>query len=313
MKTGLVSVDGHNFPNLALGKIAAFHRSLGDTVEWANPLFGNYDRVYMSKVFTFTPDCMDIYDCEVVKGGTGYDYTTKLPDYIDRLQPDYSIYSNIDSKTAYGFLTRGCPNKCKWCIVPLKEGNVRPYMDVDEIAIDGRNKLVLMDNNVLASDYGIAQLEKIADNGYRIDLNQGNSARLVNDEIAGLFARIIWIGSMIRFAADTPRQIAEVDEAMARIDRYREALGKKPAQYLVYTMIDGDIDECYERLTYWRSNKRMRIVAQPFRDFNNPSQIIPQWQKDMAHWANRRELWASCDFKDFQPRKDFKCSEYFNK
>ena len=116
---------------------------------------------------------------------------------------------------------------------------------------------------------------------------------------------------MIRFAADTPRQIAEVDEAMARIDRYREALGKTPAQYLVYTMIDGDIDECYERLTYWRSNKRMRIVAQPFRDFNNPKQIIPQWQKDMAHWANRRELWTTCDFKEFQPRKGFVCGEYF--
>ena len=312
MRIGLVDVDGHNFPNLAIGKIAAFHKSIGDTVEWANPLFGNYDRVYMSKVFTFTPDCMDIYDCEVVKGGTGYSLTTVLPDYIDRLQPDYSIYPDIDSKTAYGFLTRGCPNKCKWCIVPLKEGNVHPYMDIDEITQGGRRtNVILMDNNVLASDYGIAQLEKIADKGYRIDLNQGNSARLVNDEISGLFARITWIGSMIRFAADTPRQIAEVDEAMARIDGYREALGKKPDQYLVYTMIDGDIDECYERLSYWRSNKRMRIVAQPFRDFNNPKQTIPQWQKDMARWANRPELWKSCDFKDYSPRKGFTCSEYF--
>lgn len=137
MNIGLIDVDGHNFPNLAIGKIAAYHRSIGDSVEWANPLFGNYDRVYASKVFTFTPDFTDYYDCEVVKGGTGYDYTTKLPDYIDRMQPDYSIYPNIDRKTAYGFLTRGCPNKCKWCIVPKKEGDIKPYMDVDEIAIDG--------------------------------------------------------------------------------------------------------------------------------------------------------------------------------
>lgn len=310
---GLIDADGGKFPNLALMKISAYHKSIGDSVEWADPMFGVYDRVYASKVFVFTPDFTDYYDCEIARGGTGYDVHSVLPDEIDRLQPDYSIYPDIDSKTAYGFLTRGCPNKCKWCIVPLKEGNVHPYMDIDEITQCGkRPNVVLMDNNVLASDYGIAQLEKIADKGYRIDLNQGNSARLVNDEIAGLFARIRWIGSMIRFAADTPRQIAEVDEAMARIDGYREALGKKPAQYLVYTMIDGDIDECYERLTYWRSNKRMRIVAQPFRDFNNPRQIIPQWQKDMAHWANRRELWASCDFKDFSPRKGFVCREYFN-
>ncbi len=54
-----------------------------------------------------------------------------------------------------------------------------------------------------------------------------------------------------------------------------------------------------------------KIVAQPFRDFNNPKQIIPKWQKDMAQWANRRELWASCDFKQFEPRKGFVCGEYF--
>lgn len=308
MKIGLVDVDGHNFPNLALGKIAAFHKSIGDSVEWANPLFGNYDRVYMSKVFTFTPDCMDIYDCEVVKGGTGYDYTTKLPDYIDSLQPDYSIYPDIDSKTAYGFLTRGCPNKCKWCIVPKKEGNIAPYMDVEEITQGGRRtNIILMDNNVLASDYGIAQLEKIADKGYRIDLNQGNSARLVNDEIAKLFAKIKWINGTIRFAADTPQQIVECEQAMRKIDE----MSDKPKHYIIYTMIGDNIKEDYERLSYFRTFQRVRIHAQPFRDFNNPNQIIPQWQKDMARWSMRRELWTTCDFKDFSPRKGFTCNEYF--
>lgn len=131
---GLIDVDKTRFPNLALGKITAYHRSLGDNVEWANPMFGNYDRVYASKVFVFTPDFTDLYDCEIVRGGTGYDIHSVLPDYIDRLQPDYSIYPNIDNKTAYGFLTRGCPNKCPWCCVPIKEGAIRPYMDVDEIS-----------------------------------------------------------------------------------------------------------------------------------------------------------------------------------
>lgn len=312
-RIGLIDVDGGKFPNLALGKLSAYHKAQGDFVEWAMPMFGEYDRVYASKIFTFTPDFTDNYDCEIVRGGTGYDLHAVLPTEIDRLQPDYSIYPQVDKKTAYGFLTRGCPNKCRWCIVPLKEGNVHPYMDIDEITLGGqRPNVVLMDNNILACDYGIEQLVKIADKGYRIDLNQGNSARLVTEEVAELFARIRWIGSMIRFAADTPRQLAEVDAAVARIDKHREVLGKKPAQYLVYTMIDGDINECYDRLMYFRGNKRMRIVAQPFRDFNNPKQTIPRWQKDMAHWANRRELWASCDFKDFKPRKDFECSEYFN-
>lgn len=311
-RIGLIDVDGGKFPNLALMKLSAYHKSQGDEVEWVEPMYWDYDRVYQSKIFTFSKDIERTFPCEVVRGGTGYDLHAVLPSEIDRLQPDYSIYSQVDKRTAYGFLTRGCPNKCVWCIVPLKEGNVHPYMDIDEITLGGqRPNVCLMDNNILACDYGIEQLVKIADKGYRIDLNQGNSARLVTEDVAELFARIRWIGSMIRFAADTPRQLAEVDAAMARIDKHREALGKKPAQYLVYTMIGGDINECYDRLMYFRGNKRMRIVAQPFRDFNNPKQIIPQWQKDMAHWANRRELWASCDFMDFRVRADFVCKEYF--
>ena len=116
---------------------------------------------------------------------------------------------------------------------------------------------------------------------------------------------------MIRFAADTPRQIAEVEKAMALIDKSRVEQGKTPSQYLIYTMIGDDMEEDYERLSHFRSNKRVRIVAQPFRDFNNPKQVIPKWQRDMAHWANRRELWSSCDFKEFSPRKGFVCNEYF--
>lgn len=55
MRIGLVSVDGRKFPNLALGKLSAWHKAQGDSVEWADPMFGEYDRVYMSKIFNFTP------------------------------------------------------------------------------------------------------------------------------------------------------------------------------------------------------------------------------------------------------------------
>lgn len=312
MRIGLVAIDKTLFPNVALGKLSAWHKAQGDSVEWADPMFGEYDRVYMSKIFTFSPDCTDNYDCEIVCGGTGYDMHKELPDYIDRLQPDYSIFPQVDDKTAYGFLTRGCPNKCPWCCVPIKEGKIHPYMDIDEITQCGkRPNVVLMDNNILASDFGIHQLEKIADKGYSIDLNQGNSARLVDESIAKLFGRIRFKGSIIRFAADTPRQIAECEKAMALVDKYRVGKGKAPAHYLIYTMIGSDMQEAHERLSYFRNNKRVRIVAQPYRDFNNPKQIIPQWQKDMAHWANKHQLYKSCTFKEFSPRKNFTCKEYF--
>lgn len=308
MKIGLIDVDGTKFPNLALGKIAAYHRSLGDIVEWVEPLYWDYDRVYQSKVFAFTPDTRRIFPCEVVKGGTGYDIHSAPPPEIDRLQPDYSIFPNVDHHTAYGFLTRGCPNKCPWCCVPRKEGNIRPYMDVDEIAVDSRNKLILMDNNILACDYGLQQIEKIITRGYRVDFNQALDARLITDEIARMLAKVRWL-THIRLGCDTPRQIVDCERAMKMIDSY----SKIPKSYLMYAMINSDLQESYERLMHFRNNKRVRVVAQPFRDLDNPRQVIPQWQRDMARWAMRREFWTQFDFKQFHPRKNFTCNKYFAK
>ena len=306
-RIGLIDVDGKGsaFPNLALMKIAAYHKSIGDEVEWASALFGNYDKVYKSKVFNFSPDDNEYYDCPIECGGTGYDIHKTLPNEIDLITPDYSLYPSIDRKTAYGFLTRGCVNKCKWCVVPRKEGSARPYMDVEEIAVDGRTNLILMDNNVLAIDYGLEQIEKIIRKGYRVDFNQALDARLITPDIAKMLAQVKWL-TPIRLGCDTPKQVEDCERAMKMIDSYR----KTPMQYLLYTMLGIDITEAYSRLSHWRENKRVRLVAQPYRDpdsINTP----PQWQLDMARWAMRRELYAQCDFKEFSPRKGFICNDYF--
>ena len=92
MKIGLIDVDGHNFPNLALMKISAYHTKIGDIVEWYD-MFSEYDIVYKSKVFTFTKD----YDYEIrsnciVSGGTGYNMGNDL--FCDNEIPDYDLYSN---------------------------------------------------------------------------------------------------------------------------------------------------------------------------------------------------------------------------
>lgn len=307
-KIGLIDVDRTRFPNLAMMKISCYHKNLGDEVEFVDPIFsGGYDKVYMSKIFTFTPDWeYPIIADEIERGGTGYNLQKVLPREIDRLQPDYSLYG-VAENMAYGFLTRGCPNKCKWCVVPLKEGKQKPYMDIDEIAIDGRKNIILMDNNVLASDYGLEQIEKIIKRGYRIDFNQAMDARLVTDDIAKMLAKVQWLNNIIRFGCDTTKQIGECKRAMAMINKYR----KSPANYNLYTMIGDDIKEDYARLSAFREDKKVIISAQPFRDFNNPNQIIPQWQLDLARWAMFRAIYRVCDFKDYEPRKGFKCKEYF--
>lgn len=243
----------------------------------------------------------------MIRGGTGYDYHTKLPDYIEEMNPDYSIYPQVDTRTAYGFLTRGCPNKCPWCIVPRKEGAISPYRDVDTISEGGRRThLILMDNNVLASPFGLEQIEKIVDRKFRVDFNQALDARLITPEIAELLSRVKWL-RYIRLGCDTPQQVIQCENVIRMIDKYCG----KPMYYLLYTMIGKDLQESYERISRWRHEKNIVCVAQPFRDPLNPRHVVPQWQKDLAHWSMRRELYKKCDFKDFEVRKGFKCIKWF--
>lgn len=309
MKIGLIDVDGRNFPNLALMKLSAYHKAKGDTVEWYG-IFEKYDIVYMSKIFTHTIDyTQSIPNTEkIVRGGTGYDIHSRLPEEAEKITPDYSIYSFIDKKTAYGFLTRGCIRNCPWCVVPRKEGNIRAYQDVDEIAVNGRTNLILMDNNILAAgEYGIQQLQKIIDRGYRIDLNQAMDARLVTDDVAEVLAKVKWL-KYIRFGCDTQSQIKECDQAIALI-RDKGYSG----EFFLYTMLHGDIQECYERISYWKDKHKGKVTcfAQPYLNSTTTRQNIPQWQKDLARWAIKKQIYKTTSFEDYEPRKGFKCKQYF--
>lgn len=288
----------------------------------------------MSKVFNFSPDYQYVINNaeRVIKGGTGYfientdmvfvhgkeELWAKLPIGMDRCQPDYSIYPNVPSDYAYGFLTRGCPNNCKWCVVPRKEGAIVPYMDVDDIAIEGRTKLVLMDNNFLAAgDYAHEQLDKIIERGYRVDFNQALDARLVTDDFAKKLAKVKWLDkNRIRFGCDTLVQVKECERAMEMIVRYGFH-----GEFFLYTMLNDNFQECYNRIHYWwdiLQDKRERhagnwvyAYAQPYRDPYNPHRPIPQWQKDMANWVNKKAHFVAHSFEEFEPRKGFKCIEYF--
>lgn len=304
MNIALMAVDS-NYPNLALMKISAWHKAHGDNVEWYNP-FDNFDKLYMAKIFTFSPDYLQYINNtkEIEKGGTGYDIYHKLDNCIDMMQPDYDLYPNIERNLSYGFITRGCINKCKWCVVPQKEGNIHPYMDIDDITVNGlRSHAILMDNNVLACSYGISQIQKNVDKKYHVDFNQGLDARLVTPEIAKLLAKVKWI-KRIRFGCDTPAQIKECEKA---IDLIRSA--GYHGEFFLYCII-MDFYESYKRISYWRHDKKVLPFAQPYRSLNK-NNIVPQWQKDLAHWCNRKEIFSKCSFEEYIPRKGFCCSEYF--
>ena len=245
------------FPNYALMKISAYHKALGDTVEWWNS-DKEYDKVYSSKIFDFTPE-NPLLPSDTVKGGTGYGLFTDLPKEIDDMFPDYSIYPDCDY--AIGYITRGCPNNCRWCVVPHKEGAIRPYRIWEQLVRPDSNKLVLMDNNILACDYGIEQLKSLIDSGYQIDLNQGMDARLVNDSIAAILANLKWI-KYIRFSCDTIPQIEAIHNAAALLEKY----GVKPYRLFIYLLVTENIENAECRVEQLKKLKGITIYAQAERN-----------------------------------------------
>lgn len=278
-----------SFPNYALMKISAWHKAKGDTVEWWNPLY-RYDRVYSSKVFDFTP--VDLYLPEdAVRGGTGYrdiPMDKTLPPEMDNMFPDYSIYPECDY--AIGYITRGCSNNCRWCVVPQKEGKIRPYRTWRELVRQDTDKLVLMDNNILACEYGIKQLESLIGSGYRIDLNQGMDARLVTEQAADILSRLSWI-RFLRFSCDQRAQIAPIRRTVELLMER----GVRPYRIFIYLLVTSDLADASERVEALKGYKGINLYAQAER--NERLGIIPNnmqmefQQRYVYSGRYRLEIW----------------------
>ena len=301
MNIGLVDVDGHGFPNFALMKISAWHKRNGDTVEWFDPLFSRCDRIYASKVFTFTePYRYFPNDCEVIKGGTGYDFTVKLPDEIENCAPDYEIYPRYSY--ALGFLSRGCIRNCPWCVVPRKEGAIRPVDDIERIYREsGRRHIVLMDNNFLAcpTEFVQEQLEKARKLNLLLDFNQALDVRLVTDENAIWLARTKWRGpkggAYMRLACDTGSIIPIVKDAIRKL-RKAGYVG----HFLIY-FLAKEVKETLNRIAEITSfDRKVDPFVMPWRNLDGDGQIAGDDLKRLARWCNMASIRKSCRFEDYK-------------
>ena len=278
-------IQHKTFPNYALMKISAYHKSQGDNVEWWLPL-SHYDKVYSSKIFDFTPE-NPYLPPDTIKGGTGYYVKSVLPDEIEEMFPDYSIYPDCDY--AIGFITRGCINK--WCVVPEKEGYIKPYREWRQLVRPDSDKLVLMDNNILACTFGIEQLEDLIGSGYKIDLNQGMDARLVTDEIAEILSKISWIRH-IRFSCDSIPQIEAIISAAEKLMKY----GVRPYRLFIYLLVTQDVNNAAYRVEQLKKLTGINIYAQAER--NTRMNIIPNAeqlefaQRYVYSGRFRRETWS---------------------
>lgn len=251
MKIGLIDVDGHNFPNLPLMKISAYHKSIGDSVEWYEPMFsGHMDKVYMSKVFTFTPDyeyCVDAD--EVIKGGTGYHYPDggdPLAPEIEHIYPDYSLYPELCKDTAYGFLTRGCPRGCDFCIVGKKEGRCSVKVaDLTEFW-NGQKNIVLLDPNMFACKEWKDLSQQLIDSNAWVDFSQGCDIRIMTDEKAEYLKQMKI--KQIHFAWD---RYEDKDIIVPKFKKFAESTGWKYWKMTVYclcnfnTTFEQDLERIY--------------------------------------------------------------------
>lgn len=312
MKIGLYDADGHNFPNLPLMKISAYHKARGDEVEFALPIFP-YDRVYVSRVFgdEYTTDDRTGFNAdEVFFGGTGYEifiedgkevYRKKengdLPPEIEHIYPDYSLYPEYTKNTAYGFLTRGCPNNCPFCIVSKKEGiKTVKVANLSEFW-NGQKNIKLLDANLLACKSKKELLQQLIDSGAAVDFTQGLDARFITEDIAKMLNEIKT--KCAHFAFDFMKNEKKI---LQGLENYKKICNPRDSQAVVYVLTN--FDTTIEQDLY-RVQKIRELGFMPdIRIYRKTT--APRVVRDLQHWCNNRILYRSCEFLDFIPRKDGK-------
>lgn len=306
MRIGLIDVDGHNFPNLALMRISAYHKAQGDLVEWWWSDLIHYDIVYMSKIFSdaYSPDIPEPINADrVIKGGTGYcihlengkevfdkSKNHSIPPEMERMFPDYSLYPQYDF--AVSMTSRGCPRGCPFCHVVAKEGRCAVKVaDVSDFW-NGQKEIRVLDPNITACREKRELMRQYKETGALIDFTQGLDIRLLDEDdisdINGMRLR------NVHFAWDNPK-----DDLAGKFEQYARA-GKKNRHgrfgtvycltnfnstmeenlYRIYTLRELGYDPYVmiydkpnapkeiKRLQRWVNNKIIFRATKKFEDFN---------------------------------------------
>lgn len=305
MKIGLIDVDGHNFPNLALMRISAYHKMQGDIVEWWATDFEYYDIVYKSKIFSeeYSPDIPDPINCgKVIKGGTGYAIknvkgievfdkikNNSLPRDMEKMFPDYSIYPQFDF--AVSMTSRGCPRGCAFCHVADKEGRCSVKVADVKDFWNGQKEIKVLDPNITACKDKRDLFAQYRDTGALIDFTQGLDIRCLNDD------DISDINSMriknIHFAWDDA-QIDLSDKFRAYAKKAKHKVAGKFGTVYCLTNFKSTIEQDLFRIYTLRD-----LGFDPYvMVYNKPS--ADKVHRDLQRWCNNRRIFKRCpDFNEY--------------
>lgn len=312
-RIGLIDVDGHNFPNIPLMKISAWHKKQGDSVEWYEQMkhgfpFEPLDRVYMSKVFSFTPDYEYFVNAdEVIKGGSGYCIELKdgrevynaekdgqLPQEIEHIYQDYSLYPELTKDTAYGFMSRGCPRGCNFCHVEAKEGRAaKKVADLSEFW-NGQKYIKLLDPNPVACREWRDIFRHLEQSGAWVDFTQGLDIRLMTQEkIAELMKIKV---EQVHFAWDN---YEDKEIIVPKLKEFAEITGwtRKKMSVYVLTNFNTTLEQDLERVYTLRDMGYMPYVM--IYDKQNVERGSDL--RRLQRWVNSKIGFYACKkFEDFK-------------
>lgn len=304
MRIGLIDVDGHNFPNLALMRISAYHKAIGDQVEWWWSDFIHYDIVYMSKIFSdaYTKDVPEPLNADkVIKGGTGYCISLvdgvevfdkakneELPPEIEKMFPDYSLYPQFDF--AVSMTSRGCPRGCSFCHVASKEGRCSiKVADVSDFW-NGQKEIRILDPNITACRDKRDLMRQYKETGAILDFTQGLDIRLLNDDdLADINEMRL---RTLHFAWDNPK-----DDLEAKFRNFANGFRRKSNIGMVYclTNFNSTMEENLYRIYTLRDmgyDPYVMVYDKP----HAPKEI-----KMLQRWCNNKIIFKSCRrFEDYE-------------
>lgn len=326
MKIGLIDVDG-KLPNLALMKISSFYKSAGEEVEFVHPNAkkDEYEKIYASAIFTKSfQECQHLeeyYEERIEIGGTGYgDITKRLPEEIEKMKPDYDLYTAEKIKTkikgimtrqrksqkaqqivdaGIGFTSRGCIRNCPFCFVPKKEGSFRQESEIRDLINPRSNILILHDNNITADPYCIEKLHEIRDRKLIVDINQGCDIRLMTPEIAQAMSQVRHLRS-VHYAWDLMAYEKQVLEGIRVISKFIPA-----SRHMCFVLVG--FNTTFEEDMY-RIRRLDELGVRPYiMRYNERRDDIRL--NHFARWVNGH-IYKVCDFEDYAPWKRDKENYY---